>query len=137
MKIYGPYTRKDGRKHVILYDPNVGLRKTVSYPKYLMEQHIGRPLEKWETVDHIDEDFTNDNLDNLQILSRKNNIQKSLINGTFFKCSNNNCDVQVWRCKAHVAKLKIGVFCSNSCRSKTFGNQYQIKERIVQLAGDN
>lgn len=67
-KVYGPYTRKDGRKHVVLYDGTK--RQTVSYPKWLMEQHIGRELTPDETVDHKDRNFTNNSLDNLQILTR-------------------------------------------------------------------
>jgi len=67
-KVYGPYTRKDGRKHVILYD---GIkRRTVSYPKWLVEQSLGRILGPGETVDHKDRDFTNDALDNLQVMTR-------------------------------------------------------------------
>lgn len=36
-----------------------------------MEQYLGRLLMSDETVDHIDGDFTNNNLDNLQVLFRK------------------------------------------------------------------
>jgi hypothetical protein len=36
MKIYGPYTGKDGRQRIVLYEN--GKRTTVSYPKYLLEQ---------------------------------------------------------------------------------------------------
>lgn len=49
--IYGPYARSDGRKHMILIDEN-GFRTTISYPKYLMEQYLGRKLADDETVDH-------------------------------------------------------------------------------------
>lgn len=77
LKVYGPYYREDGRRHVILYDFEAGIRRTKSYPRYLMEQHLGRELEEWETVDHIDEDFTNDDISNLQILSRTENVLKS------------------------------------------------------------
>ena len=75
MKVYGPYLRKDNRKHVIIVDGEN--RKTVSYPRYLLEQSLGRMLNKDETVDHIDGDFTNDNLENLQILSLADNIRKT------------------------------------------------------------
>src|SRR5690606_5867052 len=68
MKVYGPYLRKDGRKHVILYKD--GKRSTVSYPKFLMEQHLGRKLKPHETVDHIDRDFTNDDITNLRVVDR-------------------------------------------------------------------
>ena len=36
LKVFGPYVRKDGRKHVVLQDPNTKKLKTVSYPKYLV-----------------------------------------------------------------------------------------------------
>ncbi len=42
-----------------------------------MEQHLGRELLPEETVDHIDEDFTNDAIENLQILSLSENAKKS------------------------------------------------------------
>jgi len=73
MQIFGPYKRKsDGRQIVIVVEPN-GRRRTVSYPKWLMEQHLGRKLDpNEETVDHIDSNFDNNNLDNLRIMPRKN-----------------------------------------------------------------
>jgi hypothetical protein len=78
MKIYGPYLRKDGRKHVVIVHPD-GRKQTKSYPRLLLEQKLGRELTKEETVDHKDDDFTNDSLDNLQILSLANNAKKSAI----------------------------------------------------------
>ena len=78
MKMYGPYTRKDGRQHIVLYDFEKNIRKTVSYPKYLLEQKLGRELLPNETCDHIDGDHTNNDLDNLQILTREENALKGL-----------------------------------------------------------
>jgi len=75
MKIYGPYTRKDGRKHVIHYDGKT--RRTQSYPRYLMEQKLGRELEILEQVDHKNEDHTDDNVENFQILTQGDNNRKS------------------------------------------------------------
>ena len=69
-KIYGPYLRPDGRQHIIAVYPD-GSRKTTSYPKYLMEVHLGRYLLPTETVDHIDRDFTNNSISNLQVLSKE------------------------------------------------------------------
>lgn len=71
-KVYGPYTRKDGRQVVVLKTPgNVYDLQTVSYPKYLVEMYLGRYLSEGETVDHIDGNFNNNNLDNLRVVSRK------------------------------------------------------------------
>lgn len=76
----GPYIRKDNRK-IILIEINKNW-KTVSYPKYLMEEYLKRFLLKDETVDHINADFTDNRIENLQILSRAENSAKSHKDGT-------------------------------------------------------
>ena len=78
--IYGPYKRKDGRKHLVLYDTGIKSKQTVSYPKYLVEQHYRITLKDNETVDHINNDFSDDSLENLQVLDRATNIRKALVN---------------------------------------------------------
>lgn len=79
-KLYGPYIRKDGRQVVVLKTPgSVNDLQTVSYPKYLVEMHIGRYLEKDETVDHIDGDFNNNDLDNLRIVPRSEHARSHTI----------------------------------------------------------
>ncbi len=75
MRIYGPYKRKDGRKHVVIIYED-GTRQTKSYPRLMMEQHLGRGLTKEETVDHINNDFTDDRIENLQILSLSDSCKK-------------------------------------------------------------
>ena len=74
MDVYGPYARKDGRQHVVAIKHNeVGSiieRKTISYPKYLVEVSLGRYLDPEETVDHIDGDFLNNDLSNLRVVPR-------------------------------------------------------------------
>lgn len=69
------YPDKTGRKMILLVgDSN---RLTTAYARYLMSVKLGRFLEKDETVDHIDDDHTNDSIENLQILSRLDNIKKT------------------------------------------------------------
>lgn len=68
IRVYGPYLRKDGRKHVILYDGKH--RQTMSYPKWLTEQRLGRFLREGETVDHDDRNPTNDDPLNLIVRGR-------------------------------------------------------------------
>lgn len=68
-KVYGPYTRKDGRKIVILRK-NSDEQITISYPKYLVERALDRYLSQDEIVDHIDENINNNDLSNLRILPR-------------------------------------------------------------------
>jgi len=76
MKMYGPYKRKDGRMHVIWVDK--GKKQTQSYPRFLMEQVLGRKLESWEEVDHINNNFTDNRLENLQVISKIQNHYKEL-----------------------------------------------------------
>ena len=65
MKEY-KYMCKDGRERVVIVDDN-GKHTTKSYPRILMEKKIGRPLEPYEDVHHIDENPCNNSLDNLEI----------------------------------------------------------------------
>lgn len=123
MRIYGPYTRKDGRQHIILYKD--GKRTTVSYPKYLLEQKLGRVLLPDETCDHIDGDFTNNSLDNLQVLSRGDNAAKAMAlrpaEKAYFVCP--ECHKSFYKSMRDVRgnqikKKKAGPFCSKSCAGK-------------------
>lgn len=73
-QVYGPYYRPDGRQHVILIHHDVtgkiDVRRTISYPKYLVESYLGRYLNSDETVDHIDGNFSNNELSNLRVVPR-------------------------------------------------------------------
>lgn len=53
-----------------------GRRKSIQYARLLLECKIGRRLVGNETVDHIDGDVTNNDVDNLQILTRSQNASK-------------------------------------------------------------
>lgn len=122
MKVYGPYTRKDGRQHVILIDDNNN-RKTISYPRYIMQEYIGAELEENETVDHIDGDFTNNDISNLQILSREDNARKSVVYAETINLICKVCGKSFPRRKAqeeynrNIRKCD-GPFCSNICVGK-------------------
>lgn len=94
---FGPYLRKDGRKHVVLVHHNdfgsIDDRITVSYPKYLVEKHLGRTLNSNETVDHIDGNFDNNELSNLRIIdrslhSKSHAIRKKLVIKSCSICGN-------------------------------------------------
>mgnify|MGYP000004505542 FL=1 len=64
----------ENRKTLILY--NKGKRSSTSYARYIVATSIGRYLLDTEHVDHIDNDKTNDNLENLRIVSGSENNQK-------------------------------------------------------------
>lgn len=132
MKVYGPYPNKTGRKHVIiLFDD--GSRKTTSYAKYLMEQLLGRELDPIkEQVDHINDDFTDDNIENLQILPRLENIKKSAKGVTTIDLNCILCGITFKRRLAdhNRSHIKSGPFCSKSCSGKAIG--FKTGQHIVQ-----
>ena len=57
------YECKDGRVRIYLKD----IKKVMSYPKYLMEQILGRQLTEYEQVHHKDENPLNNDLSNLEV----------------------------------------------------------------------
>lgn len=121
VKVYGPYLRKDGRKHVCIIED--GKRTTKSYPKYLMELKLGRSLLGNETVDHIDTDFTNDEENNLQVLSRSEHVRIDLkrLTSRTFACPMCNKEFEVSGPKRlrnlyyYRMIKKAGPFCSRRC----------------------
>lgn len=76
MKVYGPYQRKDGRFYVNIIDKDKGVKTTKSYPRIVMEELLGRPLDPQEYVDHIDNDHLNNDVNNYQLLSNSENVKK-------------------------------------------------------------
>lgn len=69
-------TNRENRKNVILFNSDKD-RSTTSYARYLMSVKLKRFLTSDEQVDHIDNDKTNDDINNLQVLSVKENQQKA------------------------------------------------------------
>lgn len=128
VRILGPYTCKDGRKRVDIISSNG--KKTAQLARVLLEIKIQRKLIKDETVDHIDGDVRNDSFDNLQVLSKLDNVRKAVkdqnreVNYLEYFCK--QCNKKVYRREKYM-KLRGGkhVFCSNSCRSNYWkANQY-------------
>lgn len=73
------YVGKDGRVRVAVKRNNKW--STISYSRILMEEKLGRPLEPYEDVHHIDGDPSNNDLENLIIINhgehqRQHNPQK-------------------------------------------------------------
>jgi len=105
-----------------------GSKGSMSYPKWLMEQHLGRKMLPNETVDHIDRDFRNDEISNLRVIdkSRHSSDDAPRVKPNIISC--------VW-CEAEVDKIsskrrsnakqgKAGPFCSKRC-SGSYGASLQ------------
>jgi len=121
MKVYGPYSQKDGRLIVIHYDGHV--RRTQSYPRYLMELYLGRKLESWEEVDHINGDITDNRIGNFQLLTKSENVKKSAKRKKmlYFVCPICQADFQLdERTYKHnqLKQKRAGPYCSRSCAGK-------------------
>lgn len=124
MKIYGPYLRKDGRKHLVLV--NGEITTSVSYPKWLLEKKLGRKLLPNETADHVDNDFRNDEISNLELLTRAENARKEMRRPErakkYFEFTCPVCGKLAKKELRYVsgnwAKGRKGPFCSRQCAGK-------------------
>jgi hypothetical protein len=81
IKIYGPYLDSNNRR--ILHINMDGKNRCRQLAAWLVEIKFNRKLNFGETVDHIDENKQNDSMDNLQILSKKENALKAYKNGRY------------------------------------------------------
>jgi|SRR6185436_6817105 len=129
-KIHGPYKRRDGRQIVIVVNDD-GTRRTVSYPKFLVEEHLGRILDPdLETIDHIDSNFDNNNLDNLRIVERSQHSGDDTRRVKLVKFDCAWCGKEFERSPRLVRdkakKNKAGPFCSRGCAGK-YSRMLQLK----------
>lgn len=129
-KVHGPYRRQDGRQIVIVIENN-GKRRTVSYPKWLMELQLGRKLDPdLETVDHIDSNFENNDINNLRVMPRDEHSTEDTrrVKPVKFTCA--WCDKEFERSPRLVRdkarKNKAGPFCSRACAGK-YSRMLQLK----------
>jgi len=121
-KVYGPYKRNDGRMHCVIVFPN-NSRKTVSYPKYLMELKLNRYLSDNETVDHDDGDFNNNSYDNLKVLDRSEHcrLDAKRVKEQWFKCDVCGTEFSLsgrrlqYAYNNHIYKNATGPYCSKPC----------------------
>ena len=127
-RVLGPYKRKDGRMHVVIYwTPE--RKKTVSYPKFLMECHLNQVLAANLTVDHFDGDFTNNALENLRILDRVTHCQDDALRLSTFKEFTCPQCTTVFTLRGRLlteavrnrTQGKAGPFCNRRCAGKYGG----------------
>lgn len=53
--------------------------KRIREHRYIMEQYLGRKLEKWEHVHHINDDSSDNRIENLEILSNSDHQRKEYL----------------------------------------------------------
>lgn len=71
------FVNKEPRKSVVLHGEGDKKTLTMSYAKYLYTSHNKCDILEGYEIDHINNDKLDDRIENLQILSKKENIRKS------------------------------------------------------------
>ena len=113
--------KKDGRKILSLYNSHDD-RTSVQYCRYLMSVKLKRFLTENEQVDHIDGNHTNDDLNNLQILTQaEHNIKTHKKPDIHIICP--MCKKSFKRTRTQLRgrlkkALKNEICCSSSCGAK-------------------
>lgn len=113
------------RRNVILFN-NDADRTTISYARYLMGVKLGYFVPDYLEVDHKDDDKTNDDIDNLQLLTGEENRLKEqyrqAMERTFYGFHCANCDIPfILSGRELNMRLATGAelaYCSRSCAAK-------------------
>lgn len=145
-KIYIYQDKNDHRFRYIKIDDN-GNRINGSYPRLLMEEKLGRPLELNEDVHHINGDVTDNRLSNLEIVlhgehqkhhSTKyiDTIEKCQICGKRFTMRANKW-TRFFSDLSRTTRTNRYITCSKSCAAKLgsgkYKSLYQVKDRLAEL----
>ena len=146
LQIKNAYKCEDGRWRAYCVDEN-GKPHVVSYPRILMEQKLGRPLEPNEDVHHVDEDIDNNDISNLEIklhgvhqrehsIKYVDTVETCMICGAKFimpakKWSGLYADLGRTDEKTRV------LCCSRSCSSKAgsgvYPFLYELEDRLLEV----
>lgn len=121
MKVYGPYryTDRSGKNRLLVNLVEAGVKRSQSYPRYLMEQHLGRKLSRDEDVDHIDRDPMNNEFSNLRVLSARENRGRHSKPAELHHFTCPICGTDAVRAarqvKHNLKQGKAGPFCGKKC----------------------
>lgn len=123
--------REKGRKNVSLINAHTKERSSVSYARYLMSTHIGRYLSAKEHVDHINNDKTDDRIENLQVLDVKRNNRKASKPAAYIKTSCAICGKRFMRRK-NLYKFGFVATCSRSCGRVVQSISDEEKKKMIE-----
>ena len=122
-KFHGPYIyssgRCAGRRYVIVLDENGKRDRQILYSRWIMETKMGRRLDPSEHVHHVDEDFTNDDIDNLEIVPIADHTRHHRPEPEWVDFICPVCDQSARKLARHVRSNrkmnKKGPFCGRRC----------------------
>jgi len=121
-------TNAENRQHVVLFNSNQN-KSLISYARYLVCVKLGYILSSDFEVDHKDDDKTNDDINNLQVLTSKQNKLKQQYNYIMneqvcygFYCA--YCEIPFILTEREV-KMRLAqkvelAFCSHACSTKYY-----------------
>lgn len=133
IKVEGPNKGKDNRLRIRLVyrDGKIILK---SYPRYLLEKHLDRYLDKDEQVDHIDGNPLNNEISNLQIIKFKEHQKLDVLRNKDVEVECTYCGKKFTIKGSKIAERnrkdrhQSGYFCSRSCSGK-YGREIQSNKR--------
>lgn len=124
-RTWGPYSRRntptDVRQILIVEHPD-GHKETISYPKFILEQHLGHKLAPNETCEHKDFNPLNNSIDNLEVLDRAFHSAQDTRRVKLVDCICQECGKSFQRSPRRLRdkakRGKKGPFCSKSCAAR-------------------
>lgn len=121
-KVYGPWINKTyGRRIVEIVYPN-GTRECTTWARYQMERHLNRRLGRYETVDHIDRNKTNDSIDNLRVVDLSTHNSQDMFRVVYgnVACPICGTEFQIDRQQYYrvLYNHSAAAFCSRQCSGK-------------------
>lgn len=132
---------RENRKTLYLVEHgSTRVTSSTAYARYVLSVHLKRFLNEDEQVDHIDNDKTNDDVSNLQILSCADNLKKSAKGRTMINLICPHCQIEFTRERRLVPSVydpsKTGLnFCSRSCSSIYYSSRRKgINQATNQLS---
>jgi len=112
--------------HLYPVDRSSGLqRRTMSWARCLMTMHLNRELNSHETVDHINNNKTDDRIENFQLLSRAANTSKAARGRTLIclVCPECGKPFRKERRDTNLVRGKTRICCSTKCGRKRGGRK--------------